>query len=215
MPGLYIITGANGAGKSTVGSSYLPKHIQKKYEIFDGDKLFMRKHRELYHQQKINLKEARHIATEWLYNLFDELSEKALENFDHFVYEGHLPEEELWNTPKKFKQAGYKIHVIYFGLENTDLAELRVMDRAKHGGHNVPPYEIQRNYYGNLKMLNIHYELIDDLKIIDTSESVSPRLLIHLKNGKIVNTASHLNFPDWFALGLPDIFKLIVHKENS
>ena len=32
--------GANGAGKSTVGPSYLPAHIQEKHEIFDGDKLY-------------------------------------------------------------------------------------------------------------------------------------------------------------------------------
>jgi len=48
MPDLYVITGANGAGKSTVGFSYLPKIKQDKCDVFDGDKLAMQKRTELY-----------------------------------------------------------------------------------------------------------------------------------------------------------------------
>lgn len=48
MPELYIITGSNGAGKSTVGFSYLPQAIQSHYSIFDGDKLFVNKQKELW-----------------------------------------------------------------------------------------------------------------------------------------------------------------------
>jgi hypothetical protein len=45
MPELYIITGSNGAGKSTVGPDYLPEHIQQ-HPVFGGDKLFMEKRSE-------------------------------------------------------------------------------------------------------------------------------------------------------------------------
>lgn len=38
MPGLYIITGSNGAGKSTIGYTYFPEQITS---IFDGDKLYL------------------------------------------------------------------------------------------------------------------------------------------------------------------------------
>jgi predicted ABC-type ATPase len=48
MPELFIITGSNGAGKSTVGSYYLPDDIKNKFEVFDGDKLFMQKWRQVY-----------------------------------------------------------------------------------------------------------------------------------------------------------------------
>jgi predicted ABC-type ATPase len=41
MPDLYILTGSNGTGKSTTGHFYLPEEFRAKYEIFDGDKLFM------------------------------------------------------------------------------------------------------------------------------------------------------------------------------
>ncbi len=41
MPDLYIITGSNGAGKSTIGPEYLPSEIKEKCAVFDGDKRFM------------------------------------------------------------------------------------------------------------------------------------------------------------------------------
>jgi len=47
MPSLYIITGSNGAGKFTAGPDYLPSSITQRCNIFDGDKLFMDKQREL------------------------------------------------------------------------------------------------------------------------------------------------------------------------
>lgn len=48
MPELYVITGSNGAGKSSIGPIYLPENIRNTCSIFDGDKLFMQKKRELW-----------------------------------------------------------------------------------------------------------------------------------------------------------------------
>ena len=47
MPELYIITGSNGAGKSSVGPVYLPWHIQQSCEVFNGDKVVEDKKKEL------------------------------------------------------------------------------------------------------------------------------------------------------------------------
>lgn len=48
MPDLYIITGSNGAGKSTIGPEYLPLEIKEKCFVFDGDKLFMQHKKHLW-----------------------------------------------------------------------------------------------------------------------------------------------------------------------
>lgn len=48
MHSLYIITGSNGAGKSTVGPDYLPEEILQHYTVFDGDLLYTRKFSELF-----------------------------------------------------------------------------------------------------------------------------------------------------------------------
>lgn len=48
MPELYIISGSNGAGKSTIGQDYVPANVLEDSSIFDGDKLYMQKHLELW-----------------------------------------------------------------------------------------------------------------------------------------------------------------------
>jgi predicted ABC-type ATPase len=73
VPDLFIITGSNGAGKSTVGGSYLPENIQQNYSIFDGDKLFMLKQRELFPATTRSHKEAKRLAYDWLVKHFESL----------------------------------------------------------------------------------------------------------------------------------------------
>ena len=115
MPDLYIITGANGAGKSTVGFSYLPKVVQENCKVFDGDKLTLQKKGELYKTKTPSLKEAGRMALEWLFEHFEESVKKALYENKDFVYEGHLPEDANWKTPRIFKKAGYNFYLIFFG----------------------------------------------------------------------------------------------------
>jgi predicted ABC-type ATPase len=89
VPGLYIITGSNGAGKSTVGFSYLPQEIQKNCSVFDGDKLFMEKRKELS-KTIPSFKEAKKIAFKWVSETFDFLVDDALAKNENFAYEGHF-----------------------------------------------------------------------------------------------------------------------------
>lgn len=214
MPELYIITGSNGAGKSSVGPYFLPDHIKSKYEIFDGDKLFMQKWRTIFRIKTSSLKEAKQIATEWLHKEFERRASKAIKNNDHFAYEGHLPEKENWKTPLRFKKAGYRIHLIFLGLTNTKISSLRVFERAKLGGHNVPPYEIEKNYFGNLYQLNNHYSMLDHLEIHDTSETPLLKPIALFKNGKVDWALPVRELPDWFEMGLPDLFQLVYYKKN-
>ena len=214
MPDLYILTGSNGAGKSTTGHFYLPEHIRDKYEIFDGDKLFMQKRKQIYKIETPSLKEAERRTREWLYEDFEDRVARAIKNNDNFIYEGHFPEEENWVTPKRFKIAGYKINFIFLGLSHPRISEQRVLHRAKKGGHNVPPYEIERNFYGNLQQLNKHYHLIDELQIIDTSGSRTSKILAIFSNGKVIDALPVKDMPDWFESRLPDLFQLVYNKKN-
>lgn len=151
MPELYIITGSNGAGKSSVGPDYLPEHIRQNNTVFDGDKLFMQKQPELWRSGIRAHKEARKLAYEFVENTFDVLVAEAMYANTDFVYEGHFTNDATWNIPKKFKEKGYSIHLIFFGLESTALSELRVMARTKEGGHYVDPLTVTDNFYGNLE----------------------------------------------------------------
>jgi predicted ABC-type ATPase len=209
MPELYIITGANGAGKSSFGASYLPQHLQG-YTIFDGDKLFMQKRREIYPFLTPSHKEAGRIALEWLHEYFETCVTTAIKNNDHFIYEGHLPEDGNWITPQRFKEAGYNINFILLNLNTIELSAERVFERAVMGGHNVPPYEIERNFFGNLYQLNKRFVMLDSLQIIDTSESVTPLLLATFLKGELNYSIPDNEFPEWFISLLPILYKKII-----
>lgn len=156
MPSLFIITGSNGAGKSSVGSGFLPLEIQQECAVFDGDKLYMQKQKELWAAGIRAHKEAKKLALAFVEDTFDNLVEKALAAKANFVYEGHFTNDATWDIPKRFREAGYKVNMIFLGLETPDLSELRVIDRTKEGGHYVSRNVIEDNFYGNLEKLNKH-----------------------------------------------------------
>ena len=211
MPELYIITGSNGAGKSSIGPIYFPKHIQNNYTVFDGDKLFMQKQKELWNQGIRANKEAKKLAFSVVEETFDRLTEDALKRNDNFVYEGHFTNDATWDIPRRFRQQGYTINLIFLGLSNPELSDLRVIDRAKGGGHYVPPHTVRDNFYGNLEKLNQHFTIADNLQIIDTSET-DHVLLVHLIAGKIQYAAPFNELPLWFIKYLPALLNLINNK---
>ncbi len=100
-----------------------------------------------------------------------------------------------------------------FWIKGYNYSEVRVMERAKSGGHYVPLYEIQRNYFGNLYQLNKRFKSIDDLQIVDTSESVKPRVLALFKKGNVESAVHHGKLADWFEKYLPALYKKIISSE--
>ena len=88
MPVLYIITGSNGAGKSSVGPNYIPEPLQT--TVFDGDKLFMKKRSEFWLNGINSHKECKKLTGEFVENTFDQLVESSLKEMSDFAYEGHF-----------------------------------------------------------------------------------------------------------------------------
>ncbi len=208
MPALYIITGSNGAGKSSIGPEYLPTQIRELYPVFDGDLLFVRKQRELFPEQIPSPKEARKLAYEFVSDTFDRLVEEALDRNDTFVYEGHFTNDATWFTPKRFKDAGYEVHLIFLGVKTPEISHLRVTDRVNDGGHYVDRLTIESNFYGNLEKLNQYLDLIDHLTIIDTS-GIKHSTLVIISYGKVKSAVAPHELPQWFITYLPRVMVLI------
>lgn len=194
MPELHVITGSNGAGKSSVGPEYLPVHIKEVCKVFDGDKLALNKIKELFATKLHSYKESKILASEWVDEFFQEQVEEAIKKSTHFAYEGHFREEYTWKLIERFKRNGYSVHFIFFGLVDVNRSTMRVMERALSGGHNVSRAEIELNFYGNLIQLDKHFDLLTELSIIDTSET-APRVLLKLSNQNIVYHAGYYEMP--------------------
>lgn len=214
MPELYIITGSNGAGKSSLGGYFLPKFIRENYVVFDGDKLFMSKQRELWKSGITAIKEAKKMAISFVNDTFNSLVEEAILSKNNFAYEGHFTNDTTWHIPKRFKDEGYDVHLIFLGLTNTEVSQIRVGERVKVGGHYVDPKTIHANFYGNLEKLDIYFPMFDTLKIMDTSTSEFLNIC-HLENGRVISSAENYLLPKWFTENLPNISKIISTKPNS
>lgn len=212
MPVLYIITGSNGAGKSSVGPDYIPTHLRS--SIFDGDKLFMQKRSEFWVNGIKSHKECKKLAAEVVETTFDNLVESALKNNSDYAYEGHFTNDATWGIPQKFKESGYKIHLIFFGLTDTALSEIRVIGRAKEGGHYVDPLTLSSNFYGNLEKLDKYFEIFDSVTLVDTSGIEHIGLAV-IKNGKCVSAVSQDELPEWFTTNLPNITAAVAQIKNE
>lgn len=211
---MFIITGSNGAGKSTVGKSYLPPALHQKYSFFDGDQLSLLKRKELLTTIR-SLKEAGRQADEWMFRQFMTKMKEAIAKKDHFAYEGHFRDKSTLQTPKKFRKNGYYLSLIFMGLPDPHQSELRVIDRAKHGGHYVPQYEIESNFYGNLVMLNKHYKLFDEIIIVDTFKLMQHKVLLHMRYPDVLSYKPLTNQPEWFTKFLPNLSKIIKAAEKN
>jgi predicted ABC-type ATPase len=211
-PPLYIVTGSNGAGKSTVGPDYIP--VSLRHSIFDGDKLFVQKRNEFWASGIRAPKECRKLAAEFVSDTFDNLVTTALGTHTSFAYEGHFTNDETWTIPIQFKERGYGIHLFFFGLTNTALSETRVVTRSKEGGHYVDPFTIAENFYGNLEKLDKYFHHFDSVTLMDTSgvEHTGLAILLH---GQCISAIPSAEMPDWITRFLPRITETISLQEQK
>jgi predicted ABC-type ATPase len=200
MPNLYIIAGHNGAGKSTFGKNLLPQNAQN-LTIFDGDLVYSQKLKYFSSYIKVH-KYAAQEADDATVEEFERLSKEAIATQSDFAYEGHFSNENSWDTIRYFRTQGYSVSMIFLGLGRLELSEDRVGIRVFKGGFLVPTYAIHHNYYGNLKFLNIHHNLIDNLSIWD-STSGNPQILMVINNHNKAYQSPQL--PNWFPEFLPDL----------
>lgn len=204
MPNLYLIAGHNGAGKSTYGRLLLPEPAQT-LPIFDGDVVYHAALREAFVRLKV-AKFAQREAMETTIGRFEELAGEALRKQLDFAYEGHFNGEGPWDTVRRFKEAGYGVHMVFLGLSAVALSVGRVEKRVEQGGHYVSPYNVEVNYHGNLQYLNARFGVLDSLSVLDVS-TAQPVVLVQISEGRVRQRAAIL--PAWFLDGLSNVNRLL------
>ena len=177
MPKLYIISGCNGAGKTTASYTILPEMFGLK-ECVNSD--------EIAERLSPNKPEAAAIrASRIMLERMNELMDKRAD----FGVETTLATRSLLRVIEDAKSLGYVVILIYFWLNSPDLAVERVARRVASGGHNVTEPTIRRRYVqGIINLMNRYIPVVDTWMIFDNS--TTPAAMI-AEGGKEEMTKIH------------------------
>lgn len=179
---LYIIAGCNGAGKTTASFTILPEIINCK-EFVNADEIA--KGLSPFQPEKVAFESGRIML-----NRIDEL----LKENESFAFETTLSTRSYKNKIKTAREKGYTITLIFFWLQNVELAKERVKIRVQEGGHNIEPDIIERRYLNGIKNLfEIYFPIVDGLLIFDNSEGKHELLAIKTIDGQL-NIIDELKF---------------------
>ncbi|TAM92951.1 MAG: zeta toxin [Chitinophagaceae bacterium] len=155
---LYIIAGCNGAGKTTVSFTILPEIIDCK-EYVNADEIA--KGISPFQPEKVAFEAGRIML-----NRINEL----IDDDESFAFETTLATRSHKKKIEFAKRKGYSITLLFFWLQNIELAKERVKIRVSEGGHNIEPGVIERRYIKGIRNLfDIYLPVVDNALIFDNS----------------------------------------------
>ena len=175
MPYLYIISGCNGAGKTTASYTILPEMLGCK-EFVNSDEIA--KGLSPFNADNIA------VAVEASRIMYRRIRELVAAN-KTFALETTLASRSIAKLLQNAQEKGYYVTLLYFWLNTPDLAVERVRNRVASGGHNVTESTVRRRYTAGIRNLFQLYIPICDYWMI-TDNSLSPMEVIAkgFKNGK-------------------------------
>ncbi|MDD5892516.1 MAG: zeta toxin family protein [Bacteroidales bacterium] len=134
MPRMFIISGCNGAGKTTASYSLLPEMLECS-EFVNSDEFA--KGLSPFNPEKAAIKASRFVIMKIRHLISRQMD---------FAVETTLATRTLLKTVKMAQSNGYTVTLLYFWLNTPELAIQRVKARVEAGGHNIPEETIRRRY---------------------------------------------------------------------
>lgn len=151
---LYIIAGCNGAGKTTASYTILPEIIECK-EFVNADEIA--RGLSPFQPEKVSFEAGR--------IMIHRINELLKENRS-FAFETTLATRSYKNKILLAKEQGYTVTLLFFWLNNIELAK----ERVKEGGHNIPVEVIERRFLkGIYNLFDIYLSIVDGALIFDNS----------------------------------------------
>ena len=156
---LYIIAGCNGAGKTTASFTILPEILNCK-EFVNADEIA--RGLSPFQPEQVSFKAGR-IMLERINDL--------LESKENFAFETTLATKSYKSILLLAREGGYNVTLLFFWLQNVELAIERVKTRVFEGGHHIETDVIKRRYKRGIKNLfEIYLPIADEVMIFDNSE---------------------------------------------
>lgn len=161
MPRLYIISGCNGAGKTTASYTLLPEMLECS-QFVNSDEFA--KGLAPFSPERASIKASRYMVMKIRY---------LFQRKEDFAIETTLATRTLLNTIRQARDEGYTVTLLYFWLNSPDLAVTRVKARVEAGGHNIPEETVRRRYSMGLRYFFEDYAPICDRWIL-ADNSITP-----------------------------------------
>ena len=157
-PNLYIIAGPNGAGKTTASYNLLPDILHcpnfvNADEIARGLSPFAPE-TVAYSAGRIMLQRI----------------EELLPQRVDFAIETTLATRSYVQLVHRAQALGYKVHLIFFFLENEEQAIARVAQRVSNGGHDIPEDDIRRRFKrGIYNLIHLYMPICDNVHVYNNA----------------------------------------------
>lgn len=159
VPTLIIFAGPNGSGKTTAAEKYLKEASALFSDFINTDEIA----RGL---SPFNPESARVSAGKIFFERFDDFIGQR----KSFAFETTLSGSSHAKRIKAAKDAGYKIHMVYFYIDDPLLSIARIKIRVEQGGHDVPDEDVKRRYNRSLyHLMNTYWDLCDTIEVYDAA----------------------------------------------
>ena len=162
-----IVAGVNGAGKSSL-TGVLRTEMTNLGKIVDVDKMIVRCGGNVIEGGKKSIE------------LIDECLEKEIS----FTQETTLSGHRILNTVKKAIEKGYYIRLYYVGLNSVEESLVRIENRVKKGGHNIPDSDVKRRFNKRFEDLVTILQYCDEATFYDNENGFVA--VAEYKNGEIL-----------------------------
>lgn len=160
MKNLYIVSGCNGAGKTTASYTVLPEILECR-EFVNADEI----------ARGLSPFNAEGVAIEAGRLMLQRIEELLKEDVT-FAIETTLATRSYVNLVKRAQRQGYRVNLLYFWLSSPELAMRRVAERVSKGGHDIPEEIIRRRYTAGINNLfKLFMPAVDYWAIFDNSQA--------------------------------------------
>lgn len=173
MPNVYIIAGPNGAGKTTFAKEFLPKYAHCP-NFINADLIALGL--APFSPAKVQIKAGK--------ILIEQINQYLKDKID-FSFESTLAGKAYAALIKEAKMKGYTVTIFYLSIPDPKLAQERIKQRVKEGGHHVPSVDILRRFKRSWQnFINVYMPLANSWVLFDNS-SLVPVEIVKCDQGKI------------------------------
>ncbi len=182
-----MIAGPNGAGKSTLTGRYLAGRLL----IVNPDVLAQEFDPVTPTRRSIRLQAGREAVHR---------QEALLTARADFAIETTLSGHRELALIQRARATGYKVTLVYIGIDTPGLAKMRISQRVAEGGHSVLPEDVERRYHRSRATLITTLQTVDRAFVVDNSTQ-RRRLLLSMEHGQVKRLSR--NLPRWLREALP------------